>query len=125
LGRRDVPDPTAGDRTCAVRELAAYARADTFGRFAALSPSVWWADRALVDFVEAGDQPQVRLWVDHGGAEPGQEQFRALRDALEADGFMEGADYHAEVVPGAGHTEGAWAARYDEVLRFLFPPAAP
>lgn len=104
---------------------AAYARADTFGRFAALSPSVWWADRALVDFVEAGDQPQVRLWVDHGGAEPDQEQFRALRDALETDGFVEGADYHAEVVPGAGHTEGAWAARYGEVLRFLFPPAAP
>jgi hypothetical protein len=28
-------------------------------------------------------------------------------------------------IEGADHSEGAWAARIDPVLRFLFPPAPP
>jgi len=32
-------------------------------------------------------------------------------------------EYHE--FEGAGHSEAAWAARVDPVLRFLYPPLAP
>ncbi|HKP92871.1 MAG TPA: hypothetical protein VJS88_03165, partial [Chthoniobacterales bacterium] len=34
-------------------------------------------------------------------------------------------DLHYLEVQGADHSEGAWAARIDPVLRFLFPPPPP
>ncbi|MEY2528010.1 MAG: hypothetical protein QOJ05_100, partial [Verrucomicrobiota bacterium] len=34
-------------------------------------------------------------------------------------------DLHFVEVEGADHSEGAWAARVDPVLRFLYPPAPP
>ncbi len=100
---------------------AAYARSATFGRFASLSPSVWVDERHLLRVVAERPKPAVRLWVDSGGAEAAVEDFTALRDALVADGFVEGEDLHAELFPGAGHDEPSWRARFGDVLRFLFP----
>ncbi|MBI2373493.1 MAG: phosphonate ABC transporter ATP-binding protein [Deltaproteobacteria bacterium] len=99
----------------------AYAHADVFGRIAALSPSVWWANERLVDFVTAGAKPPVRLWTDMGTAEGSLESFRRLVAALGADGFVEGNDLRALEVLGADHSEPAWAARFPQIVRFLFP----
>jgi hypothetical protein len=44
-----------------------------------------------------------------------------LCDALTEKGWREGVDLCCTVVPGAGHNERAWAARFGDVLEYLFP----
>jgi predicted alpha/beta superfamily hydrolase len=102
---------------------------DVFGLGAALSPSLWWDAERLLH--EVGDDPRglaaCRLWVDmgtregHSEAGMGAMLRRAHRLAFhlrhrppEAFRFHEAAD--------GLHNEDAWAARYPDVLRFLFPP---
>ena len=47
--------------------------------------------------------------------------LRILRDALLEKGWREDVDLRYREVPGAGHNEHAWGARFGEVLRYLFP----
>ena len=42
---------------------------------------------------------------------------------LIAGGWQPEQDLHFEIVPGALHDENAWAARFPQVLEFLFPAA--
>jgi predicted alpha/beta superfamily hydrolase len=99
-------------------------RPDLFRRGAAMSPSVWWADRAILGTVDAHQGPAPRLWVDTGGRE-GMEALadaRALRDRLLAKQWGEEAFRYYED-RRADHSERAWARRVRAVLEFLFPPA--
>jgi hypothetical protein len=48
-----------------------------------------------------------------------------LRDRLVEKGWRLYDDLYYLEAEGAGHSEGAWAARVDPVLRFLFPPPPP
>jgi hypothetical protein len=45
-----------------------------------------------------------------------------LRDALVEKGWRLYDDLQYAEIEGAGHSEGAWAARVDPMLRYLFPP---
>jgi predicted alpha/beta superfamily hydrolase len=100
-----------------------------FGKLAIVSPSVWWDGRAILRMVEtyrAGVRP--RIWLDAGTNESdcGDQivrDLRALRDALAAKGWREGLDMRYLEVQGAGHNEAAWAARFGQVLSYLFPRA--
>ncbi len=95
----------------------------TFTRLAVMSPSIWWDDCAIYDFVETVKRkPPLKIWLDTGTEEEGWERARELRERLIAKGWMIGRDLHYHEAGGAGHTEGAWAARIDSVLTFLFPP---
>ncbi len=99
---------------------AAFTRAATFGRFGALSPSIWVDERHLLRVVEESPAPAgARLWVDTGGLEERPEDFAALRALLEAHDEIA---LHAEVFPDGGHDEPSWHARFPAVLRFLYPP---
>lgn len=95
---------------------------EIFGRVAALSPSVWWHDRAILKEV---DQTHVRprIWLDIGGRE-GVEAMngaRALRDKLWARGWDDtNFKYHED--RRGDHSERAWATRARMMLEFLFPP---
>ena len=100
----------------------------TFGRVIVASPSVWWDDRVILREVEALKQrPRLRIWLDMGTKEGGNEaeehtrNARALRDALISKGWKEGSDLKYFEVEGAEHNERAWAARVEPMLRFLFP----
>lgn len=91
-----------------------------FGAAAALSPSLWWGDRvALRDFAALKKQPELRLWLDTGTAEPDWEVVRLFRDTLTGRGWRLGRDLAYREVPGAGHHEAAWGARLGDVLQFL------
>jgi predicted alpha/beta superfamily hydrolase len=97
---------------------------NVFGLIGVLSPSIWWDDRAILKDVRSlTDQPPLRIWLDIGAAEG----MRHLRDAdllahlLEGKGWREGLDLLYRRVPGGLHNEAAWAGRFGEVLRFLFP----
>jgi predicted alpha/beta superfamily hydrolase len=98
---------------------------DVFGMLAALSPSVWWNRQAMVRRVRGLDQKRaVRIWLDMGTNEgPGAlRSVRAMRETLLAKGWIEGQDLHYREIEGASHSEDAWAARFGDVLRWLFPP---
>jgi hypothetical protein len=56
-----------------------------------------------------------------GTGEPDWEQVHELRDALLDCGWQPGVDLEYHEIPGADHSEGAWAARVEPALRFLFP----
>ena len=98
-----------------------------FGKAAILSPSVWWDERAILRSVGAfRGRPQARIWLDIGtqeGDRPEQmlEDARLLRDALAAKGWREGDNLIYREIPGAGHNENAWGARFGDVLQYLYP----
>jgi predicted alpha/beta superfamily hydrolase len=99
-----------------------------FTRLAVMSPSIWWDDCAIYKIVDALDEtakPPLRIWLDTGTHEPGWERAAALRDRLLEKGWRLHDDLHYLEVEGANHSEGAWAARVDPILRFLFPPPPP
>ena len=101
---------------------------DVFGGSAPVSPSVWWANRDIVGRVSAlGGKLPLRVWIDIGtreGSTPDEEVANAklLRDTFAAEGWVLGTDLAYFEAQGAPHNEGAWAARFDRVLRFLYPP---
>ncbi len=96
-----------------------------FSRIAVMSPSLWWDHRSIFGLInQPGPKPDLRIWLDMGTAEGS----RHVRDAdlLEAmlvrRGWRPGADLAYARVEGAVHDEQAWADRFGDVLRFLFPP---
>jgi predicted alpha/beta superfamily hydrolase len=98
---------------------------EVFGKLAVLSPSVWWNQRSILGFVaDAAPRPKLRIWLDIGTAE-GTRHVRdteLLHKRLVAKGWRPGVDLMLTMVPGGFHSEDAWAARFDRVLAFLFPP---
>ena len=96
---------------------------DVFTRLAVMSPSVWWDRRVILRYVrEARPKPPLRIWVDIGSREGRYhvDNARLLHVGLIKSGWVEGDDLHYEEVAGGVHSEGAWAARFDRVLEFLF-----
>ena len=117
-----------------------------FGKVAALSPSVWWHQRMIMQFAvsvtlgppqrkrpifrlrsaEPGlEMPRPTIWLDIGTKEgprivPDVEQFH---DILLQKGWREGEDLHYERVDGGEHNELAWSQRIGRVLQFLNPEA--
>ena len=102
---------------------------NVFGRLAVVSPSVWFADHHIVHYVEAAQKLPLRIWLDIGtkegrGAPEAQTSVadaRQLRDALIEKNWRLGKDLRYFEAEGAEHNERAWAARVEEILRFLFP----
>jgi predicted alpha/beta superfamily hydrolase len=98
-----------------------------FGRMALLSPSVWWDNRSILEMVRAYSfEGRARIWLDSGtdeGDAPCQTiaDLKLLRDALSGKGWREGVDLRCGEVAGGRHNEGAWGARFGEVLQYLFP----
>jgi predicted alpha/beta superfamily hydrolase len=98
---------------------------ETFGRIAVMSPSIWWNGRSIFSFVEAPfTRPDLRIWLDIGTGE-GTKHVRdtdQLFRVLRRRGWKEDVDLAYRRIPDGFHSEDAWADRFDDVLRFLFPP---
>ncbi|MBM7113935.1 alpha/beta hydrolase-fold protein [Archangium primigenium] len=104
--------------------------AETFTRLGVVSPSVFWGDSDILARVEAlpGKLSGTRIWLDIGtkeGTRESQEETvestRKLRDRLTAKGWVLDADLKYVEIEGAGHNEGAWSARFGDILKYLFP----
>ncbi|CAN5344979.1 alpha/beta hydrolase [soil metagenome] len=97
---------------------------ETFSRVAALSPSAWWANNQIIrDAAKLSERLPLRIWLDIGKREGPRikHQVRALKEILLATGWQTGADLAYFEIPEARHEEAAWAARFGEVLKFLYP----
>jgi predicted alpha/beta superfamily hydrolase len=101
-----------------------------FGRAAVVSPSVWFANKQIVHYVEAlRKKPKVRIWMDIGTKEGGTpeeaqqtvDDARLLQQTLIKKGWKAGKDLNYFEAEGAEHNEAAWAARVESILTFLFP----
>ena len=95
-----------------------------FGRLAVLSPSVWWAQGAMLQYVRRmRPEPRPRVWLDMGlGEGPVMiKKCDELHRLLERRGWRDGIEMQYLRAPGARHNEDAWAKRVDPFLRFLFP----
>ena len=100
--------------------------ADTFGKLAVLSPSVWWNHKSIVGYVNEVSQRRhlrPRIWLDVGDAEGKRtlEDADLLNRRLQANGWRHGSELHYERVHGGTHDEAAWSKRVAPMLRFLFP----
>ncbi len=100
------------------------ARPDVFGATAAMSPSLWYAGRAIFGAVEAAAFQPGRIYLDVGRRE-GEATLadaRRLRDLLLAKGYRSGEQVRY-VEDGAGsHEEAAWGRRLRAALPFLLAP---
>jgi predicted alpha/beta superfamily hydrolase len=104
-------------------------RHDVFSRLALMSPSIWWGDGFILREVSAlPDRLPVRIWLDIGGGEgrPFKNQTRLLQKMFMKKGWKKNrdarlADFRYLEMPKARHDEYSWGARFDKVLRFLFP----
>ncbi len=101
----------------------------TFGKLIVMSPSVWWANRAILREIRKLRQKlDQRIWLDTGTCEGQNPQVciknaQDLRDALVAKGWQPGHDLKFVEDEGAGHNEKAWGYRMRSALKFLFPAA--
>ena len=103
---------------------------NVFGRVAVVSPSVWFANKQIVRYVDAlVRRLNIRIWMDTGTkegrtAEEAQQTLadaRLLKDTLVRKGWRSGRDLSYFEASGAEHNERAWAARVAMILKFLFP----
>jgi len=103
---------------------------NVFSRLAVVSPSVWWANKQIVHFVEQlPRKPALRIWLDIGtkeGRDPEEalkatNDVRLLNETLEKKGWRPGKDLKYFEASDAEHNERSWAARTDQILEFLFP----
>ena len=92
-----------------------------FGMCGIMSPSVWFANRAILPFVEAADSPPGRVWLDVGTGEGARtvSNVRLLSDLLARKGYREGETLRTVVAAGAAHNEAAWGRRLKKAVPFL------
>ena len=98
-----------------------------FGFTAALSPSVWFADRAILSFITAAAFVAGRIHLDVGvlEGEPHVTNVRRVRDVILAKGYRCAQDLqYLEDADGAHH-EAAWGRRFPAALAFLLAGSLP
>jgi predicted alpha/beta superfamily hydrolase len=104
--------------------FAFFARPDVFGAVAAMSPSLWYAGRAIFGAVKAAPFQPGRIYLDVGRRE-GEETLadaRHLRDLLLAKGYRNGDQLRFVEDRAGGHEEAAWGHRLRAALPFLLAP---
>ncbi len=101
---------------------------EVFGKLIVMSPSIWWAHRAIFREVrQFKGRLHPKIWLDTGTCEGEAPEtcirnVRDLRDALIERGWKLGRDLRHVEDEGAGHNEKAWGFRMKDALAFLFSP---
>lgn len=100
-------------------------RPDLFGATGALSPSLWYANRAVFDVARDTPRSPGRIYLDIGTAESPRmvADARRMQQLLQRKGYSLGDDLTYVEAPGARHDERAWGLRLLNALRFLLGPA--
>jgi predicted alpha/beta superfamily hydrolase len=103
--------------------FAFFARPDVFGIMGALSPSLWFAERAIFGLLDAAPFQPGRLYIDVGRLEGVEtlENARRLRDLLRAKGYVQGVHLRYVEDRAGKHEEATWGRRFRAALPFLLP----
>ena len=112
----------------------AFNNPNVFGVCGAISPSIWWASRDILDKIAALPEGQgpSRVWLDMGTKEAQADKdnngvpdtiddIRATRDLLEKRGYQVGKNLIYWEVPGGTHSEGSWSEVIPVTYVSLFP----
>jgi enterochelin esterase-like enzyme len=100
---------------------------ELFGKLIVMSPSVWWARRAILREVrKLRHKTEQKIWLDVGTCEGHDadacvKNVKDLRDALIERGWRLEEDLRYVEDQGAGHDEKAWGTRMRDALTFFFP----
>lgn len=100
---------------------------EVFGFAGVMSPSLWWANRAVFPFVGQSPRWVGRVYLDIGTAE-GRAHVRDARlmgRHLRKTAERPRRDLLYVEEKGAGHHEDAWAERFERAVRFLLPHTPP
>lgn len=108
-----------------------FKRSDIFGAVGCMSPSLWYARRAIFGYISRTAFRSGSIYLDIGGQEgpvnthahdqPNM-MLRAARDMdhlLQRKGYLPHTNLLYVEAPNAGHNEAAWAERMPDALRFL------
>jgi predicted alpha/beta superfamily hydrolase len=115
-----------GSSMGALISLYAFFRApDTFGFAGAMSSALWFADRAILSYIEKDGAPPGRIYLDVGTEEGAGtvRDARQLARILRRKGYQEDRFRFLED-PGGRHSESDWARRLVPALEFLLAPIA-
>jgi predicted alpha/beta superfamily hydrolase len=98
-----------------------------FGRLLIESPSLFVADRKILDESRCFRNWPARVYVGMGTRELGnaEKDEKVVADVRELEAILRGAGLdesrlRVRITEGATHSESAWAARFPEALKFLF-----
>jgi predicted alpha/beta superfamily hydrolase len=96
---------------------------DVFGFCGAMSPSLWFANRAIFDYVETRRRWFGRIYLDIGTGEGHRhvQHVRQMARLLRTRCPYPRDQLLCIVEEGAHHTEQAWSARFEHAVRFLLP----
>jgi predicted alpha/beta superfamily hydrolase len=99
-----------------------FERPDTFNLCLAMSPSLWFASRAVLERVRTLDRPHGRIYLDIGIREnrTAIADTRRLRDLLIDVGYRPGHDLTFVLDRHGRHHEQDWGRRFAGALRFLW-----
>jgi enterochelin esterase-like enzyme len=105
----------------------AIAAPGVFGRVLLESPSLWVSNRRVLKECRGFRNWPEKVFVGVGTREVGREDkdletvenVRELERILRRSG-LDDRRLRVEIADGATHSEGAWAARFPEALRFFF-----
>ncbi|MDQ7824327.1 MAG: alpha/beta hydrolase-fold protein [Candidatus Eremiobacteraeota bacterium] len=105
----------------------------TFGLVGALSPSIWWAGKQIVDMIaeDPASKGPSKIWLDIGTRESDQDDNQnGICDAVEdtrdmgnvflRKGYAFGKELFYFEDPGATHNEWSWSQRVDKALTALY-----
>ncbi len=96
----------------------------TFGKIAAISPSIWWNERMILRDVESlSSKPPLHIFLSAGTGEGRGviSNARRLRSALRKKGWSPGSDLEYLEAKDGQHHESSWAEAFSAALQFLFP----
>ncbi|MBK9941447.1 MAG: alpha/beta hydrolase [Kouleothrix sp.] len=112
-----------------------FSRPDLFGMAGVMSPSLWFAQEAIVPFVRQAPFKPGLIYLDVGTHEGADTQrasrppnrytsryligVRRMRALLESKGFHAGKHLLYVEEEQATHSEAAWARRLPDALRFM------
>jgi predicted alpha/beta superfamily hydrolase len=94
---------------------------DVFGYVGAMSPALWFAERAIFGYLERAPKVPGRIYLDVGTGEGTDtvNDVRRMRRLLTTKGYRQGRELLCVVEPGAHHMESAWRRRLPREISFF------